>query len=79
MTEFIGHTMSLHVSAHTAIIRRYITSLILLNYASYMDPYIVLIFVCYNILTFANYIYMHSLGGCVSYYFKNVLNKRVDW
>jgi hypothetical protein len=42
--------MSLHVSAHRAIIRQYITKLILLNYASYMDPYIVLIFVCYNTL-----------------------------
>jgi hypothetical protein len=45
-TEFIGRTMLLHVSAHEAIIRRYIykpfTNLILLNYAFYMDPHIAL-------------------------------------
>jgi hypothetical protein len=70
ITEIIGHTMSLHVSAHRAIIRRYITNLVLLNYASYMDPYIVLIFVCYSTLAFANHLYMHRLGGCVLYCFK---------
>jgi hypothetical protein len=32
--------MLLHVSAHGAILRRYINDLILLNYAFYMDPYI---------------------------------------
>jgi hypothetical protein len=42
--EFIGRTMSLHVSAHGAILRRYINNLILLNYAFYMDPYISLPF-----------------------------------
>jgi hypothetical protein len=43
ITECIGHTMSLHVSAHRAIIRRYITNLTLLNYASYMD---IITFIC---------------------------------
>jgi hypothetical protein len=38
--EFIGHTMSLHVSAHGVNFRRYINKLTLLNYAFYMDPYI---------------------------------------
>jgi hypothetical protein len=32
--------MSLHVSAHGTILRRYINNLTLLNYALYMDPYI---------------------------------------
>jgi hypothetical protein len=32
--------MSLHVSAHGAIFRRYINKLTLLNYVFYMDPYI---------------------------------------
>jgi hypothetical protein len=30
--EFIGRTMSLHVSAHGAVFRRYINNLTLLNY-----------------------------------------------
>jgi hypothetical protein len=38
--KFIGFTISLHVSAHGAILRRYINNLILLNYAFCMDPYI---------------------------------------
>jgi hypothetical protein len=44
ITEFIGRTMSLHVSARGSIHRRYINNLILLNYAFYMDPYISLVF-----------------------------------
>jgi hypothetical protein len=53
--------MSPHVSARGAIIRRYISNLILLIYASYMDPYIVLIFVCYNTLAFANQIPTYTI------------------
>jgi hypothetical protein len=48
--EFIGRTMLLHVSAHGPIFRRYINNLTLLNYA-YMDPYIILIMVCYNVMS----------------------------
>jgi hypothetical protein len=33
--------MSLHVSPHGAILRRYINNLILFNYAFYMDPNII--------------------------------------
>jgi hypothetical protein len=67
--EFIGRTMSLHISAHGAIIRPYINSLTLLNCAFYMDPYIVFIIVCYNNLKkysallslLFNRLYMHRL------------------
>jgi hypothetical protein len=42
--ELIGRKMSLHVSAHETILRRYINNLLLLNYAFYMDQYISLAF-----------------------------------
>jgi hypothetical protein len=54
-----------------------LTKLILLNYASSMDPYIVFIFVCYYILAFANHLYILRLGGCVLYCFKDVLKEHL--
>jgi hypothetical protein len=44
ITEFIGRTMSLHVSAHGANLRQNINKFILLNYAFCMDPYMSLAF-----------------------------------
>jgi hypothetical protein len=53
---------SLHDLAHRAILRRYINSLILLNYAFNMDPYIS--------LALLDYCYMHRLYFTI---LKNVL------
>jgi hypothetical protein len=82
--EFIGRIMPLHVSAHGAIFRRYINKYYIpLNYAFYMDPYIVFIFVCYNSLK--KYSMLISLclitvicTDCILYCFKNVLNKYLN-
>jgi hypothetical protein len=63
ITEFIGRTMSLHVSAHGAIIRRYIDNLKLLNFAFYMDPYISLTF-----LSSSFYIHIECILYCLKLY-----------
>jgi hypothetical protein len=59
-----------------------LTNLMLLNYASCMNPYIVLITACYNKLKdivcffpLVNHIYMHRLSGCVFRLLWNVLNR----
>jgi hypothetical protein len=44
-TEFIGRTMSLHVSAHGAIIKRYINKPYTTELCLLADPYIALLIV----------------------------------
>jgi hypothetical protein len=86
-TEFVGRTASLHVSAHRAIIRRYInkpyTIELRLLYGSIYCAYRHVLLIKWKIpcasLTFTNHLFMHRLSGCVSAlnleWLKNVLNK----
>jgi hypothetical protein len=80
--EFIGRTMSLHVSAHGAIIRRHINKAYTVELCLLCGS-IYCIYHCVTInwkvwcatLTFANHLYMHRLSVVFLCCFKNVLNK----
>jgi hypothetical protein len=82
ITEFIGRTVSLHVSANGAIIRRYINKPYNIELClSYGSIYCTNHCVTMNrkiwraSFPFVNHLYMHRLSGCVLYCFKNILNK----
>jgi hypothetical protein len=74
ITEFIGHTVSLHVSAHRAIIRRYTnksyTIELRLLYGSIYCAYRCVLRIKWKIwcasLTSTNHLCMHRLSGCDS-------------
>jgi hypothetical protein len=60
-----------------------LTNLILLNYAFYMDPYIVFVTVCYNNLKkysmlFSLLLITVTCTDCILYCFKDVLNKYLN-
>jgi hypothetical protein len=60
ITEFIGHTVELHISAHGAIIRRYVNKPYTIELCFiYGSIYCTYLCVCYNILVFASHLYMH--------------------